>query len=284
MRRNYLEHVGSILSGGITSGDLANVVVNSGNISSGQVGWPHLSSGAVRSGHVANEAVNSGNIGSGCIGSVHIQDGTIITVDVGSGAIQSGQISSGVIGRFHVASGQFAGFELGSGAIVSGRVASGQIGFGHLANASVQSGTVASGVLVSFARQIVEEFNTEEAISGLKAVFLSSGGFIGLANAASGLRLPAVGVVPANYVSGDLAGIVTMGKITTPMCSGWSGFVGKHLYCGSGGQIVGKSGLLSGMAWQKIGVAFSGGIYVNIDLTILSGGYTVGIGGNTEVF
>jgi hypothetical protein len=269
-----------VASGQFAGFELGSGAVVSGRVASGQIGFGHLANASVQSGtvasgivfgmHLFSPAALSGHIGSGAVvgqaggGFFNIASGTITTNDLASGAVNSGQIASG----------QITNFKMASGAILSG----------HIGNQAVVSGSVASGTLVSFVRQVVEEYNTEEAISGLKAVFLSSGGFVGLANAASGLRLPALGVVPANYVSGDVAVVVSYGKITTPMCSGWSGFVGKHLYCGSGGQIVGKSGLLSGMAWQKLGVAFSGGIYVNIDLTILSGGYTVGIGGNTEVF
>ena len=54
-----------MISGQVQSGYIGDNAVNSGNLSSGQVAWPHLSSGAVRSGHVADAAVNSGNIASG---------------------------------------------------------------------------------------------------------------------------------------------------------------------------------------------------------------------------
>ena len=97
--------------GSVTSGDLGDAVVFSGNIASGQVGWPHLSLSAVQSGQI------------------------------GSGAV-TGQAGGGF---FVVASGTLGTNNYGSGSVVSGIIASGQIGFRHVANAAIQSGSIASG-------------------------------------------------------------------------------------------------------------------------------------------
>jgi len=228
---------GAIVSGTVTSGDLGAGTVFSGNIASGQVSWPHI----------------------------------------GSGAVQSGHIASGQVGSIHHASGQLTGFELGSGAIVSGRIASGQVGFGHLANVSVQSGTLASGLNAQ--SWMVEQIATVETVSGVRAVCLTSGGVVAIANAASGLLLPAIGVVVGLYSSGAAAEVFRFGKFitTSGLDATWSGMAGKLLYVGSGGIVVTQSGLLSGMGWQKLGVAYSGGMFVDVDLTVLSGGYTTPI-------
>ncbi|RJQ24612.1 hypothetical protein C4577_07525 [Candidatus Parcubacteria bacterium] len=58
----------ALTSGIIVSGLIGNNAVNSGNISSGQIGQMHI----------ANGGVLSGNIGSGQIAAVHIQSGTLL--------------------------------------------------------------------------------------------------------------------------------------------------------------------------------------------------------------
>jgi len=70
----------SVPNGSITNAKLAAGAVMSGNIASGQVGWPHLSSGAVLSGSIA----------SGQVGQYALSNNSIY-----SGAIASGQIATG---------------------------------------------------------------------------------------------------------------------------------------------------------------------------------------------
>lgn len=71
--------VGSVTAGGsVQSGALANGIVFSGNIASGQVGWPHLASGAVRSGHVGDASVLSGSVASGQLFDSHFSSGAVI--------------------------------------------------------------------------------------------------------------------------------------------------------------------------------------------------------------
>ena len=117
-------------------------------------------------------------------------------------------------------------------------------------------------------------------ISGVKAVASASGGAtIVLANAASGLRLPAIGVVTSNFVSGATAQVFFVGAMTVPSAldATWSGMANKPLWVGSGGMVTILSGLLSGMGYQKVGVAFSGGIMIMPSPTVLSGGYTTSV-------
>jgi len=63
----------------VQSGDAANASINSGNIASGAIGWPHLASGAVQSGDITNAAVVSGSIASGSIDWAHFVSGATIT-------------------------------------------------------------------------------------------------------------------------------------------------------------------------------------------------------------
>lgn len=277
---------GSWNSGGFLSGDIIQ-----------QIGVVWNSGGAMMSVHApassgGPNSTTSGTVGSGAIGGFfgtrQIASGTVGSMDFGSGAVSSGHIASGQIGRFHHASGQLAGFELGSGAIVSGRVASGQIGFGHLANASVQSGTYASGSIgefvlasgavqsghnnsgniITYARScLIDEMITGEIVSGVRAVAIDSNSNLGgivISHPGSGLRTPAIGVVADNYLSGQLAKVVMMGRINTTAASigDLSGREGNPVWVGSGGQLVRLATYASGQLAQRIGIIISGGVIV----------------------
>lgn len=244
--------------------------------------------------------IQSGLIASGQIGRFHIASGELTGDSLGSGSIVSGLIASGQIGRFHIASGRLAGFELGSGAIVSGRVASGQIGFGHLANGSVQSGTLASGQISSFhiasgslinhSQEVVPFYPTaqagiwnitcEEPISGVRAVCVSQSGNLLIAMAAISGRMPAIGIVEENRISGAACRVYTIGtyQFTSGMAD-YSGFIGKRIWVGQSGQIVtlsgawGSGGYLSGDLGQCVGVVWnSGGATFNVWPHMWSGG------------
>jgi hypothetical protein len=265
---------GSFNSGGLLSGDITQAIgvatnsgaavigaaaslpfvaslVYSGSVASGNIGWPHLSVDAVRSGHIGSGAV----LGQAGGGSFSIASGTIGTNNIGSGAIVSGLIASGQVGTNH----------LSSGCVVSGRIASGQIGTNHFT----------SGAIITYGRADVENaINCQEPVSGLNAVCVTMSSTIALAMAGSGLRLPAVGVVFTNVASGSAVTVILGGKYvptTAGWAATWSGFTGKPLYVGSGGIVVTQSGLLSGMGVQRLGVAVSGGIIVNPDVSITSG-------------
>jgi hypothetical protein len=131
---------------------------------------------------------------------------------------------------------------------------------------------------------VVDLFFCEQAMSGVLAVTWGSGGcFVVPAERNSGFRLPAIGVVAGNFVSGDLVPVVRRGVVSTAN-SGTiaSGFPGRYLYVGSGGRIINQSGFMggassghgaeptpagsgySGALVQRIGVSVSGGIDVCI--------------------
>lgn len=229
-------------------------------------------SGGVASGSVASGSVHGffgpvRNIASGTVGVFDFGSGAVVAGSVGSGAVVSGNIASGQLGSFHIASGRLTGFELGSGSIVSGRIASGQLGYGHLAsgaNAFTNS----------------DLFNTVELISGFAAVCLTSGNVIALAQAGSGLCLPAIGVVKDNFVSGALATVFYAGQINAPATAGalWSGQAGRPVYVGSGGAVQAGGLMVSGQGWQRMGIAVSGGVIVNVNAAITSGALTTPAG------
>ena len=216
------------------------------------------------------------------------QAGGVGSGALGDGSVNSGNIGSGQIGTFHVASGQFTGFELGSGAIVSGRIASGQIGTGHLADGSVTSGDIASGAIhvyhhasgdVVRAAAAVVPFQsgiipliTEEIISGVRAVNISQSGGIRIAMGSVSGRMPAIGVVIDNVLSGIPANVYTQGffQVTSGM-SDYSGWLGKPVWVGRSGQVVQWSGAFNsgglnvasgGDFLQRIGVAINSGAFL----------------------
>lgn len=161
---------------------------------------------------------------------------------------------------------------LGAASVLSGNIASGQVAAQHVASGVLLSGNMASG----FVTNLMVQFNLAnvETVSGVKAVVVTSGGALALAMAGSGLRLPAIGVAENNGLSGEVNRVVQVGRLSTTFDATWSGMAGKPLYVGSGGMIVTQSGLISGMSWQKLGVAFSGGIFVNVNQSITSGAIT----------
>lgn len=298
---------GSIVSGRVASGQIGNFHVASGQIQGlAGAGVPNLASGTVNANNLSSGSVVSGHVASGTIygltGSLpHVASGTFTGFELGSGAIVSGRIASGQVGNFHVASGQiqglagagvpniasgtFTGFELGSGAIVSGRVASGQIGFGHLANASVWSGTFASGQIASghLASGLIANiagagvsgyyedlFATAEPISGggpAVAVAFTQSGTIQTAMASVSGRMPAIGIVTSNYLSGATATLFWGGRV---FASGglinFSGWMNQPVYVGRSGQIVASGApTSSGDIQQILGVSFQqSGIFMSL--------------------
>src|SRR5262249_26306396 len=144
----------------------------SGNIASGQVGQFHLASGAVTSGAIAS--------------------GQVSQFKLASGAVNSGQIASGaVIGAF------------GGGAPT---LASGTIGPTDLGSGAVASGNTASGAVITYARDVITDlFMCSETISGVRSVTIdpAGSGQIRIAMAAVSGRMPAIGVVFENNLSGS---------------------------------------------------------------------------------
>lgn len=227
-----------VAGGAVTSGDLGPASVLSGNIGSGQVGQFHLASGSVTSGAIASGAVSNFKMASGAINSGHI----------GSGAVL-GQAGGGA---FNLASGTVSTYDFASGAVVR-----------------------ASQFVAPFASGTAFSLNTEEAISGIRAVCISQSGQLRIAMASVSGRMPAIGIVVDNVANGIPANVYTQGFFQAS--SGLvdhSGVLGKPLWVGRSGQIVQWSGafnsgglnVASGADFiQRIGVAVnSGGFIVNV--------------------
>ena len=213
--------------------------IGSGHITSGTIGKAHMASGAVGSGSVGDASVTSGSIASGSVSKDHLS-----SCSVASGHIASGAVKGGVSSGPNIASGSIDKYDMGSGAIVP---AVGSLGF-----------------------------VSEETISGFASVCLTSGGFLALAMAGSGLRMPAIGIVPAqaNVLSGStVTQLVTAGLVgvTSGLDATWSGQAGNSLFVGSGGRVIASGGIVSGQLAQKLGMAVSGGMYVNVIFRVLSG-------------
>lgn len=195
--------------------------------------------------------------------------------DIGSGAI-TGQAGGG---SFCVASGTLGTNDHGSGSIVSGLIASGQLGSFHGSSGMVTWGGANltpfnSGNNWGFACPI-----TEETISGIRAVCVSQSGNLRVAMASISGRMPAIGVVLDNVLSGIKVNVFTQGvfQLGSGMAD-YSGYLNKALVVGRSGQIVTASGSFNsgglnlasgGDFFQRVGVAISSGaLIVNIDPTV----------------
>ncbi len=172
--------------------------------------------------------------------------------------------------------------DVGSGAIF-GQAASGQF---TIASGSIITYDVGSGLTVprsQFVTPLVSgttwSLITEEIISGVRAVNISQSGTLRVAMASVSGRMPAVGVVIDNVLSGIAANVYTQGLIrTTSGLTDYSGFLGRAVWVGRSGQIVTVSGsfnsgglnLASGGDFvQRAGVAITSGAFlVNLDLNL----------------
>lgn len=113
---------------------------------------------------------------------------------------------------------------------------------------------------------LTDSLTTAETISGLRAVSLTSGSVLTLAQPGSGLRMPAIGISVDNALSGGKVQYVTQGRIypSSGLASPWSGQASVPMYVGSGGVLIPDAGMISGCRWQSIGTAISGGLLVSI--------------------
>lgn len=236
----------------------------SGTFGSGQVGPFALMSGTVNSGQIASGAV-LGSLGGGAF---VIASGTVGANDLGSGVVGSGKIASGAIlgslggGAFVVASGTIGTNDIGSGTFID---------FGNYVL------PIAAGN-----QNVAPAIITGEIISGVKAVMLSQSGSLLVAMAAVSGRMPAVGVVVDNIASGIQANVYTQGILApTSGLVRTAGFYGSPMWVGRSGNVTVMSGFFGSGGWasgdfgQRIGIAVpagSGGILLNVDPTVYSGG------------
>jgi hypothetical protein len=177
--------------------------------------------------------------------------------------------TSGLIGRYVVAQGE----------VFSGAIASGSIHLFGLAAAALTPANVdminndafstlkfASGISAAFTSECVdgmvtagagETFFSEEAISGVKAVNISQSGYLRIAMAGVSGRMPAVGIVDWDMVSGQSTSgqYVTWGgpiRVTSGLIP--TSGLGLPLYVGMSGEISTKDGISSGMVVQQVGI------------------------------
>ncbi len=140
----------------------------------------------------------------------------------------------------------------------------------------VGSGLTGSGLPVTYSRGVIDDtLAAGETISGgAQCVTLVSGNTLAVAMAGSGLRLPPLGVVTQNYLSGaPNVQVSLLGRLLTPYSSGWSGSAGASLYVGSGGMITNAAAFASGQFLARIGVAVSGGLFVNPSMMTVNSGF-----------
>lgn len=227
-----------------------------------------------------------------------IVSGLIASGQVGQGHYASGSVQGSLAGTSTVASGTFGPNDLGSGSILSGHLASGQVGAGHLSTDAVLSGSVASGQLgtdhhasgtvvtntnavIQFQSGTGYSVITEEPISGGRAVALSPSGRIRIAMASVSGRMPAVGVLLSNTLSGIQPSqiILTGFHQFTSGLNDYSGYLAGRVWVGRSGHIVTTSGSwnsgghLSGDIGQLLGnTVNSGGVLFNIVPMMVSGG------------
>lgn len=226
-------------------------------------------SGAISSGEIASGSVfgffgPTRQIGSGTVGVTDFGSGAVVAGTVGSGAIQSGNVASGQLGNFHVASGQVQGLA--------------GTGVPNLASGTASRHNLNSGCVIDF-------IACEQSISGVIAVAWGSGKcFVVPADRSSGLRLPAIGVVGGNFVSGDIVPVVRRGMVRTSSSGAIvSGQAGLYFYLGSGGLIIDLSGYHEGLssghgaAPTAAGSGYSGALVQRLG-TPISGGIDVQIG------
>lgn len=229
------------------------------------IGQPPLGANTVISGDIADNTVFSGAIGSG----------QISTFKIASGGLGSGAIGSGQIGNTH----------LGSGSVLSGHIASGQVGNNHVASGSVGTYNTASG-LVARAASFVTPFQsgtawsllTGEIISGVKAVCISQSGNLRIAMASISGRMPAIGIVVDNVLSGIPANVYTQGMfVLTSGLGDYSGSIGKPVWVGRSGNIVSWSG---GFNSGGLNVASGGDFIQRVGIAITSGDFVANVVGD----
>jgi len=289
----------NIASGTIGPISLGPNAVFSGNIASGQVGRFKLADASVMSGAVASGAVLASlggglrNIASGTVGGNDFASGGVNSGDLGSGILSRFKLSSGTVNSGQVASGAVQGSlgatrsigsgtigpnDFGSGTVLSGTIASGQTGTNHFS----------SGAIDTYNRALVfNQYRTSETISGIRCAQLSPSGLLRIAMAAVSGRMPAIGVVITNVLSGSIATVIRYGDflgVATVAGSGFciSGREGRSLWVGASGQVVTASGggptigvgaTNSGALGQRIGTSSaSGAMLIDIVPGILLSG------------
>ena len=115
-----------------------------------------------------------------------------------------------------------------------------------------QQSPLISGQIADYARIVMDDtLNTAEIISGGRFAGLQSGRLI-VAMAGQSGRMPAIGFVENNYLSGDPARVVLYGKVFSTQINISGGFPDVYL---------GLSGLPSATTMESSGVVIGSGVY-----------------------
>jgi hypothetical protein len=159
----------------------------------------------------------------------------------------------------------------------SGGVASGQIGQYHLASGAIIAYAQVNAPFLSgsFGQTLASEM-----ISGVRAVAIDPNGRVRIAMAAVSGRMPAVGVVTDNILSGMPVSLLGDGPVQfTSGMNDYSGFVGRFVFVGRSGTVSQVSGSWSSGGWlsgdigQTLGTIWnSGGVLLRPSPVTLSGG------------
>jgi hypothetical protein len=270
-------------SGAVIAGTVGSGAIQSGNIASGQIAQFHLASGAVNSGQINTTGTPStsvflrgdfawaaagGGLASGAVGSGFLASGSVQGF---FGATRD--IASGTVGVFDFGSGAVIAGTVGSGAIQSGNIASGDIGSYHLSSGDIIDIAQYGALYTSGLQRVSPAVITKETISGGRAVSIDASGHLQIAMASIPSRMPAVGVVVDNVLSGIQVNAYTFGSflLTSGMIE-WSGNYGAQAYVGRSGQIVSWSG-----AWWNSGGFLSGDYFQVVGTLAGSGLVAVGL-------
>ena len=189
---------------------------------------------------------------------------------------------------FFIGSGQVVSGKIGNAAVVSGSIASGSIGHFHVASGAITSGQLGVAGTPTGTNFLRDDFNwatpaannaeilidstfiTAELISGGRAVALNTSGRLQIAMASVSGRMPAIGVLETNVLSGQSATIVQKGRAISPSFN-FSGQIGNPMYVGASGTI--ETTAFSGSEVQSLGVAaFASGGTANELFVGLPGG------------
>ena len=149
----------------------------------------------------------------------------------------------------------------GSGTVTSGSLADGIVFSGTIASGQIADNHFASGASIDAADWLQDgTFNTAERISGgtvPAAVCFNQSGTLLAAMASVSGRMPAIGIVTSNYISGDPARVFLRGRRFDSTFN-FSGWMNQPVYVGASGQLVASGApTASGNIQQIVGVTVS---------------------------
>lgn len=160
---------------------------------------------------------------------------------------------------------------------------------GNPLSGAIGSGQLASGTIIDFARALIDgSFLSAEILSGPgMAVALTTSGALQLAMAGNPNRMPAVGVITSNYLSGVNV-IAYRNGVTYGPTWNFSGWPNETTFVGESGTLIASGTPLSGSVQQIVGTTINAsGIFLTMgdpltQVTVLSGDLGSGQVGTTH--